>query len=152
MSNLIIIFFELIKECEIILYDISSKKIGNIKIRNKNFFKTRILNCYKIKKNKILVSTSSYGFIINLKTKQLETICSYLNNINSLIKVKKYTLGAINHSKISQFNERTWEILNNYFLCNSLLQKGVDYIIDAGNNFICTNILFGLIHILIKYK
>ena len=32
------------------------------------------------------------------------------------------------------------------------VSKFGEFIIDAGNNFICTNILFGIIHILIKYK
>ena len=125
--------------CKIILYDINNKKIETIEIKNKFYINKSNVNCFEINKEKILLSTSNCAYLINIKTKQIEANISYLYNLNDLVKIGNYTLGALDYSYICQINPRTWEILNYYFLDYSFIKKGGYYIIDAGNNFFISN-------------
>ena len=128
--------------CKIILYDINSKSIEKMKIHNKIkkfIFDPSNVNCYTINKEKMLLSTSKNGYLINIKKKQIEANISYLKNLNSLEKVGNYTLGALDYSYICQINTKTWEILNYYYLNNTFIQIGVNYIIDVGNKFFLCN-------------
>ena len=139
ISNLIVICFEMNNLCKIILYDINNKKIETIEIKNKFYINKSNVNCFEINKEKILLSTSNCAYLINIKTKQIEANISYLYNLNDLVKIGNYTLGALDYSYICQINPRTWEILNYYFLDYSFIKKGGYYIIDAGNNFFISN-------------
>ena len=151
ISNLIVICFEMINLCKIILYDIFNKNMEKMEIKNKFYPNKSNVNCYAINKDKILVSTSEYGYLLNIKTKQIEANISYLCNLNDLVKVGDYTLGALNYSYICQINPKTMEILNYYFLNYSLIKQGADYIIDIGNNlFLSNTFIYGAT--LIKFK
>ena len=151
ISNLIIICFEKINLCKIILYDINNENMEKIEIKKKFSSDQININCYAINKEKILLSTSNSGYIINIKTKQIETNIPYLYNLNDLVKIDNYTLGALDYSYICQINPKTWEIINSYYLNYSFIKKGVDYIINVGNNFFLSNsFLYGAS--LFKYK
>jgi hypothetical protein len=81
MNNLIIIMcFELKeKNIEIFFYDLKNKNLDNKNIKNDNRYYDKeynvitlydkIINCFKIDKNRVLISTIKNGLIFNIKTK-----------------------------------------------------------------------------------
>ena len=151
MNNLIIIMcFELKeKNIEIFFYDLKNKNLDNKNIKNDNRYYDKeynvitlydkIINCFKIDKNRVLISTIKNGLIFNIKTKQVESNIHNFKQIYSLGKVADYMLAGTQDGKIYQIDIKKGKIYNEYILKYVKLsyQKYLSSIIDIGNSQFC---------------
>ena len=150
MNNLIIMCFELNeKNIEIYFYDLKNKNLESKNIKNgeryydKEFVRTfydKKINCFKIDKNRILISTIKNGLIFNIKTKQIESYIHSFKQIYSLCKVADYMLAGTQDGKIYQIDIKKGEIYNEYILkyVNLSNNKYLASIIDIGNSQFCS--------------
>lgn len=150
MNNLIIMCFELNeKNIEIYFYDLKNKNLESKNIKNgeryynKEFVRTfydKKINCFKIDKNRILISTIKNGLIFNIKTKQIESYIHNFKQIYSLCKVADYMLAGTQDGKIYQIDIKKGEIYNEYILkyVNLSNNKYLASIIDIGNSQFCS--------------
>jgi hypothetical protein len=150
MNNLIIMCFELKeKNIEIFFYDLKNKNLDNKNIKNDNRYYDKeynvitlydkIINCFKIDKNRVLISTIKNGLIFNIKTKQVESNIHNFKQIYSLGKVADYMLAGTQDGKIYQIDIKKGKIYNEYILKYVKLsyQKYLSSIIDIGNSQFC---------------
>lgn len=150
MNNLIIMCFELNeKNIEIYFYDLKNKNLESKNIKNgeryynKEFVRTfydKKINCFKIDKNRILISTIKNGLIFNIKTKQIESYIHNFKQIYSLCKVADYMLAGTQDGKIYQIDIKKGKIYNEYILkyVNLSNNKYLASIIDIGNSQFCS--------------
>ena len=127
-----------------------TQKLEYVEIKH---FKTKNthIKCFKINKNKILISTKYYGLIFNIKVKQVETYLAKFNNIHYIGKVDKYSL-VIRNRSICEINLKNSEIYNehmNYLDDKKLNSYSKTSLINVGNNEFC--VLYGGYFILFKY-
>lgn len=87
--------FWFIRLLQNIYFNINIKQLESIYIKSPQSYKSQ-LKCFKINKNKILLSTIHTGLIINIKIKQVETFIKELKNIYCMEKVGKYRLVGLN--------------------------------------------------------
>lgn len=139
MDNLIIICFGLLDYVLIYFYNITNASLESVNIKSYQTYK-KLVKCFKINKNKILVSTIHTGIIFKVKTRQVETFINDFVNLNFLVNVGNYQLVGKNNM-ISQINFKIGRLYNKY---NFNFMKGIIYkecnildIIDVGNNRFC---------------
>ena len=149
MDNLIIICFGLLDYVLIYFYNITNASLESVNIKSYQTYK-KLVKCFKINKNKILVSTIHTGIIFKVKTRQVETFINDFVNLNFLVNVGNYQLVGKNNI-ISQINFKIGRLYNKY---NFNFMKGIIYkecnildIIDVGNNRFCALLSENIIYL-----
>lgn len=154
MDNLIIICFALLDCVLIYFYNITNTSLESVNIKSYQTYK-KSGRCFKINKNKILVSTIHTGIVFNIKTRQVETFIYDFANLNFLVNVGNYQLVG-KKTIISQINFKTGRLYNtynfNYMKSNIHEKYNILDIIDFGNNRFFVPFLNEYIICLFKYN
>ena len=153
INNLIIICFALLEHCKVFFLNIDNNLLENMNIKFSQTDNSKV-KCFKISNDKILLSTTQTGLIINIEVKQVETFIKDFRNINCIEKIGNLTLAGLN-KKFSQINIKKGKLYNEFitkFDSNNIQsRKNLLSIIDVGNNQFCLICDYGGIY-LVKYK
>jgi hypothetical protein len=152
MDNIIIICFRLSNSLNIFFYNLDNQKLDYIDIKHLKTQKAEI-KCFKINKDKILVSTNHCGLIVNIKVKQVETFLPKFKNIYCIGKMDKFLL-AIRNRSISEINFKKYLLFNEHkinfdYPDNKELSNSDFSLINLENNKFC--VLYDNDCILFKY-
>ena len=136
IDNFLIICFGLLDYCIIIYYDIANHLLESVNIQSYQTYK-KAVKCFKIKENKILISTVHTGIIFNVKSRQAELFIRDFNNIDLYINLGNYQLVSRNNI-ISQLNYKIGRLYNRYkFKFGKNEKSNILGIINVGNNEFC---------------
>ena len=152
IDNSIIVCFGLLTSYKIFFYDLAKRKGDYIYIVTKTNSAMNKVNCFKIKNKKILISGKYYGFIFNVKTKQVETYINKFNNINFFGKIGNYLI-VVKNRKIWEISFKNGIIYNEFILSenksSSAFSDCLMSAFEVGNNQFC--LLYGYDCILFNY-
>ena len=154
INNLIIICFALLEHYKVLFLNVNNNILENINIKISQPDNSKV-KCFKISKDKILLSTTQTGLIINIEEKQVETFIKHFKNINCIEKIGNLTLAGLN-KKFSQIDIKKGKLYNEFkfitkFDNNTQSRKNLLSIIDVGNNQFCLICDYGGIY-LFKYN
>jgi hypothetical protein len=153
INNLIIICFALLDHCKVFLLNLKNNILESFNIKFSQTDNSKV-KCFKISNDKILLSTTQTGLIINIEVKQVETFIKHFRNINSIEKIGNLTLAGLN-KKFTQIDIKKGKLYNefiaNFDHNNIQSRKNLLTIIDVGNNQFCLICDYGGIY-LFKYN
>ena len=153
INNLIIICFALLDHCKVFLLNLKNNILESFNIKFSQTDNSKV-KCFKISNDKILLSTTQTGLIINIEEKQVQTFIKHFRNINSIEKIGNLTLAGLN-KKFTQIDIKKGKLYNefiaNFDHNNIQSRKNLLTIIDVGNNQFCLICDYGGIY-LVRYN
>ena len=118
----------------IIILDVTSKKIKYITMKGGQTYYNDV-KMFELYFNKIFISFQSYGLIINLETKQIETKIK-IRGLECLYQIGDYFLASSN-DYIYQFDINKGKFYNKIKLLYNPYEFTFIDLIDIGNNNFC---------------
>ena len=137
MDNKIIICLGALDSLYVVLYDINASNLEKIKIKRRQSYKL-VVKCFKLNKDKILITSIGIGMIFNIKTKQVETLSKIFDNIECMETIGNYILVG-KKQIIEQLDIKLGKIRNKYDIFNfdDNMNYNITNIVNIGNKKFC---------------